>query len=586
MRCNRLLAVLAVVCLSRQTNLAYAQLHSGTSVDRAAESARARDRSIPCARENSTATGRIAGVVKDQTGAVVPGVRIEAVRLASSIKQSLMTDYQGHFVFDTLPVGRYQVTVIASGFEIVEIDDISVTACNEATVNIVLKIAQSRIVVQVNAAELGAGAATSHLVNENDRASSRNTAELLGDAPGVSLRENGQLASIPLLHGLGDERTKLVFDGMTRLLSLPQPHEPTAFLYFPAQAAKITVMAGITPVSLGGDSIGGTVSVEFAAAGICRSRKKGCTLKTASSGFYRSNGQNYGGSLHGMGRGPQPWARLQRIVGHQRRLHRRWRPQGHFNLCADHRPHRNPGGAGRGQPAGSSGRPAPHSLRRLCQRADGPGAQLCRVSQPALPQKLRRRACSTRIVYWQGAWHSMNIGRDKSTFPMPMWMPMNTHGRDLGYSVKVEVPLSARHTLRVGNELHRFVLDDSWPAVPGTAPMMGPNTFVSINDGRRIRLGTFAEVASKWNRAMDHAPRPAQRYRLDQRRPGAGLLAMMYGADADAFNALNRAQHRRGFRCDRIGALRAERSRAPMSWLCAQDAARPTFTSAMHGPRI
>jgi len=84
----------------------------------------------------------------------------------------------------------------------------------------------------------------------------------------------------------------------------------------------------------------------------------------------------------------------------------------------------------------------------------------------------------------------MNIGRDKSTFPMPMWMPMNTHGRDLGYTVKLDLPLSTRHTLQVGNELHRLVLDDTWPAVPGKGPMMGPNTFVNINDGRRIRLGT------------------------------------------------------------------------------------------------
>ncbi len=45
-------------------------------------------------------------------------------------------------------------------------------------------------------------------------------------------------------------------------------------------------------------------------------------------------------------------------------------------------------------------------------------------------------------VFWQNTWHSMNIGKDKSTFPMPMFMPMNTHGRDLGYIVKFEAPLS------------------------------------------------------------------------------------------------------------------------------------------------
>jgi iron complex outermembrane receptor protein len=136
----------------------------------------------------------------------------------------------------------------------------------------------------------------------------------------------------------------------------------------------------------------------------------------------------------------------------------------------------------------------------------------------------------------------MNIGRDKSTFPMPMWMPMNTHGRDMGYTVKFEVQLAGRHTLRAGNELHRLVLDDRWPAVPGTAPMMGPDTFVNINDGHRTRVGTFAEVASNWT------PRWITLFGLrnDTVRSNAGPVQgysdAMYGADASAFNALNRAR--------------------------------------------
>ena len=109
-----------------------------------------------------------------------------------------------------------------------------------------------------------------------------------------------------------------------------------------------------------------------------------------------------------------------------------------------------------------------------------------------------RGSLDTR-VYWQGTWHTMNIGRDKLMFPMAMWMPMQTHGRDAGYEVNVELPLGARHTLRAGNELHRFRLDYDWPAVAGTAPYMGPNEFVSIDDGRRTRLGSYVEAASRWN---------------------------------------------------------------------------------------
>ena len=143
-------------------------------------------------------------------------------------------------------------------------------------------------------------------------------------------------------------------------------------------------------------------------------------------------------------------------------------------------------------------------------------------------------------AFWQGTWHSMNIGQDKSTFPMPMWMPMNTHGRDSGYSMKLDVQLGGRHTLRVGSEFHHFVLDDSWPAVPGTEPYMGPDTFVSINHGRRSKLAWFGEVASQWN------PKWTTLFgiRNDTVWMDTGQVtgySDMYAADANMFNARSHA---------------------------------------------
>ena len=538
MRCNRLLAVLAVVCLFHQTNLAYTQQHAGARADRAAESAPARNRSIPCARENSAATGRIAGVIEDQSGAVVPGVRIETLRLASGIKQSLMTDYQGRFVFGALPVGRYQVTAIASGFEIVVIHDISVTACGEATVNIVLKIAPARTVVEVNAPEIGAGAATSHMVDENDLVRSRNTAELLQTTPGISLRENGQLASIPFLHGLGDERAKLVVDGMTLSSACPNHMNPPLSYISPSHAADVKVIAGITPVSLGGDSIGGTVSVDSQPPIFAGSEEQ-LHAETASSGFYRSNGEYYGGSFaewvagRNLGIGYRgSWATNSDYTdGGGHKITSTYAQTTDLTVTLEAQ------GAGNLLVLEGSLHNTPYEGFVSAQM------DLVRNYAEALNLHYRRNLGQGALdarVYWQGAWHSMNIGRDKSAFPMPMGMPMNTHGRDLGYSVKYEIRLSARHTLRSGNELHRFALDDIWPAVPGTAPMMGPNPFVSINDGRRIRLGWFAEAASKWN------PQWTTLFGLrnDTVWSNAGPVegySSKYAADAEAFNALNRA---------------------------------------------
>jgi len=76
---------------------------------------------------------------------------------------------------------------------------------------------------------------------------------------------------------------------------------------------------------------------------------------------------------------------------------------------------------------------------------------------------------------------------------------MNTHGMDQGYSVKLELPLFTRHILRMATSCIASCSTITGLAVPGTAPMMGPNTFISMNDGRRMRLGWFGEVASKWN---------------------------------------------------------------------------------------
>ena len=64
----------------------------------------------------------------------------------------------------------------------------------------------------------------------------------------------------------------------------------------PSHVGKIEVFAGITPVSLGGDSLGGTIVVEseeFAFAG-----KDESMLTSGSAGaFYRSNGDAHGADI-------------------------------------------------------------------------------------------------------------------------------------------------------------------------------------------------------------------------------------------------------------------------------------------------
>src|SRR5688500_10711208 len=59
-------------------------------------------------------TGTIEGIVKDSTGAVIPGVTVEAKSPAGT--RSTVSDGAGVYRFPALPPGRYEVVATLQGF--------------------------------------------------------------------------------------------------------------------------------------------------------------------------------------------------------------------------------------------------------------------------------------------------------------------------------------------------------------------------------------------------------------------------------------------------------------------------------------
>ena len=123
---------------------------------------------------------------------------------------------------------------------------------------------------------------------------------------------------------------------------------------------------------------------------------------------------------------------------------------------------------------------------------------------------------------------------------------MNTEVHTIGYTLKTELPLNARDTLRVGSEFHHQWLDDYWPPVAGSM-MMGPNTYINVNASKRDRLGSFAEWEAKWSPQLT----TTIGVRNDQVWMNTGEVqaystSMMNMADAMAamaFNAADRKRH-------------------------------------------
>ena len=77
----------------------------------------------------------IAGVVKDGTGAVLPGVTVEAASPALIEKvRSVVTDGQGQYRILGLRPGLYSVTFMLTGFSVVKREGIELTASFTAAV--------------------------------------------------------------------------------------------------------------------------------------------------------------------------------------------------------------------------------------------------------------------------------------------------------------------------------------------------------------------------------------------------------------------------------------------------------------------
>src|SRR5688572_24407742 len=63
------------------------------------------------------ATAQISGSVKDQTGAVLPGVEVTATQTATGVKRSAVTDETGSYILQNLPIGPYTIEAALPGFK-------------------------------------------------------------------------------------------------------------------------------------------------------------------------------------------------------------------------------------------------------------------------------------------------------------------------------------------------------------------------------------------------------------------------------------------------------------------------------------
>lgn len=361
------------------------------------------------------------------------------------------------------------------------------------------------------------------------RVSTSDTASLLKDVPGVSLYGAGGVSSLPVIHGLADDRLRIKVDGMDLISSCPNHmNSPLSYLD-PTQVGAIKVYAGITPVSVGGDSIGGTILANTAAPEFAAEGQENL-IKGQVGAFYRSNGDARGANLSATLASETMSMTYSGSTAQA----------DNYEAGDAYRTSAVTGRPGHLLPLDEVGSTAykskNHSLNFALRNVNHlfeaklgyqdipyelyPNQRMDMLDNIQHRYNLRYfgqfdwGALDTRI-YHETVRHFMDFGADKRFWygsnsgagatgspcsPIRFQgdalgtcaggMPMYTEGETTGVTAKADIILSTVDTLRVGGEYQRYRLDDWWPASGGG---MGPYTFWNIKDGERDRTALFAE---------------------------------------------------------------------------------------------
>lgn len=360
---------------------------------------------------------------------------------------------------------------------------------------------------------------------------SGDTANLLRDIPGVNVYNTGGVSSLPVIQGLADDRLRIKVDGMDLIASCPNHMNPALSYIAPAQVDNIRVFAGITPVSLGGDSIGGAIAVsspepKFAKLG------EGTLMKGEVGSFYRSNGNGFG-------------ANLSTTVAKENvsfTYSGTTTKADNYQAARDFKTTTSTGHDGHTLPRDEVGSTAYETWNHavgFAVRQDNhlmeakmnyqdipyqyfPNQRMDMLGNTEYRPSLRYLGnfgwgnLEAQLYYQRVDEHYMNFGDDKrfwygtlsgsnGTACSPLGttcaagMPMYTESDTIGGSFKSDIRLSSRDILRLGSEIQLYRLDDWWPA---SGSMMWPGTFHNINNGERDRVAVFGEwekrITSQW----------------------------------------------------------------------------------------
>src|SRR4051812_12860773 len=126
---------------------------------------------LSCSSLWAQATAQISGTVKDQSGAVLPGVEIKMTQADTGVSRDTVTNETGSYVLTNLPIGPYRLEASLPGFRTYSQTGIVLLVNSSPAVNVVMEVGQisEQVEVQDNAALVETRSAGVGVVMENSR---------------------------------------------------------------------------------------------------------------------------------------------------------------------------------------------------------------------------------------------------------------------------------------------------------------------------------------------------------------------------------------------------------------------------------
>lgn len=379
----------------------------------------------------------------------------------------------------------------------------------------------------------------------------QDTSSLLEYFTGIDNAANGSVSSIPYMQGLNDDRIRISVDGVD-LNSACTSHTDTDLSFIDINDVDfIKVFAGITPVSMGGDSIAGSIKIKTKKPTF--SQDDQLIYSTNIKSFYKSNNDEQGVHFRSSVASGNAYFKYSGSYS-----------QSNNYSSADDFKAANYGGTSdkggiRDDEIASSGyRMENHQLSYGYQLDNHlleikfdyqsiPYQGFMNQRMDVVGQHTHKIQLNDTISYAWGklelqAYHhqvetKMNFGKNKNfNYSGTPGMSMTHHGFTTGFNAVSDIYLNDKSTLRSGLETQFYEVDDSWDPTGG---MMSPNVMKNINDGKRDRYSIFTELDHQWSKEwFTQSGIRLTQVEMDT-NDVQGYNNMGYAADANSFNALN-----------------------------------------------